>query len=88
MLKLYRFHAEKTEDTGIVGIFISTEEETQKIIGKNIRVEDEIFTLQESHIIPIDINSDYLEITAALTGYTISGINPHEYIEQKETNND
>ncbi len=67
----------------VEGLFIANKNDVDKLIGKDIRDEDEcIFTIEDHHITKLYVRSETIEdLLKHFPSMTISGINPLEHLK-------
>ena len=89
--KLYEFHWDCGRMGDVEGLFIAEEETVKESIGKHVYFGEILGkhsevegTLDESDLTIVDIPSFVVDILADKIGWTISGYNPLDYMEEDE----
>ena len=89
MKKLFKFYLDCGRMGGVSGLFISTQDEVDKAIGKEVFFGDILGkyseingALEESEITLIEVSDNTIKELEEKIGTTISGYNPLEYIEE------
>jgi hypothetical protein len=73
----------------VEGLFVSTKEEVDNLIGKNVYFGEilgkhsEVYgTIQEGEITKIDLDTETVEKVSKILGEIWSGYNPFNYLEE------
>lgn len=89
--KLFKFYWNCGRMGDLDGLFVATQEEVDKVIGKEVyfgevlgKHSDISGTLEVGDLTIIDVDDKAVEAIVAVTGATISGYNPLDYYEWQE----
>lgn len=95
MNNLYSFYVDCGRQGSLDGLFIATQEEVDKAIGKEVyfgevlgKHSDVQVTLEAHEITLVSSDQDKVEWLLGLLGTCVSGFNPLEYISQDDEDYD
>ena len=95
MNNLYSFYVDCGRQGSLDGLFIATQEEVDKAIGKEVyfgevlgKHSDVQGTLEAHEITLVSTDQDKVEWLLGLLGTCVSGLNPLEYISQDDEDYD
>lgn len=88
---LYRFYWYCRRSGRVEGLFISTQEEVDKLLGKEIyfgeilgKHSEVSGTIDEGDITLVSSDQEKVNWLLGLLGYTVSGYNPFDYYELEQ----
>lgn len=86
---LWQFYWDYGRSGSVEGLFVATEDEVKRAIGKNVYLGEilgkhsEVYgTLEEGEITKVDLDSETVERVAKILGETWSGRNPLGYVDE------
>jgi len=95
MNNLYSFYADCGRMGSLDGLFIATQEEVDKAIGKHMYFGEVLGkhsevegTLEAKEITLVSDDQDKVEWLLGILGYSVSGFNPLEYISDDSEEED
>lgn len=86
---LWKFYWDCKRQGEVTGLFVATEEEVKNLIGKEVNFGEilgkhsEVYgTIEEGEITKVDLDSETVEKVQKVLGYTWSGYNPENYLQE------
>ena len=95
MRNLYRFSQDAGRMGRVDGLFVASEEEVARLIGREVyfgeilgKHSEVTIDFEEGDIEKIELDSETVEKVTELLGETWSGYNPFDYIDEDEEDGD